>query len=96
MKHYYTPIYYDTSTRAYSPGQLDCDGKLVEAVLPDPCDTFLCDHGDAQRFAVGIYLDTFDTPSGWEEKTKDEVCADYPAECFQTPRSLGSRNNGAV
>lgn len=78
MKYYYTPIYHDTSTGAYSPGQLDDDGKLVEAGLPVPCDSPLCDQGDAQRFVVGVYLDTFEAPSGWEEKTKEEVSTDYP------------------
>lgn len=77
MRYFYTPIFYNESLNQFSPGQ-EKDGSIVEAVLPTPCSSPLCDKGEDQRFVLCIPDESFEAPADWQVKTKDEVNTDYP------------------
>ena len=77
MRYFYTPIFHDEDLDQFYPGQ-DDGNVIVEAALPTPCHSPLCDKGDAQRFVMCIPEASFEAPAGWQEKTKEEVNTDYP------------------
>ena len=76
MRYFYTPIFHDADLNLSSPGQ-EKGGVLVEAALPTPCSSPLCDKGDGQRFVLCIPEASFEAPDDWQEKTKEEVNSDY-------------------
>ena len=77
MRYFYAPIFNDETLNQFSPGQ-EKEGAIIEAALPTPCSSPLCDKGDASRFVMCIPEASFEAPDGWQEKTKEEVNTDYP------------------
>ena len=81
MRYFYTPIYHDPNLDQYQPGtvvELVTGEEIAAATLPTPCISPMCDKGDAQRFVLEIPEASFEAPTDWQEKTKEEVNADYP------------------
>ena len=77
MRYFYAPIFNDETLNQFSPGQ-EKEGAIIEAALPTPCSSPLCDKGEASRFVMCIPVESFEAPDGWQEKTKEEVNNDYP------------------
>jgi hypothetical protein len=77
MRYFYAPISFDTEKEQYAPG-MQSELGITPATLPVPCSSPLCDRGDAQRFVMAIPEESYEAPSDWELKTKEQVNTDYP------------------
>lgn len=77
MKYFYAPIFLDGDT--YNPGMDDGTGTLVAATstFVGGISSPMCDRGPEQRFVM-VTPDSFPTPLGWMQRTKEEINLDYP------------------